>query len=179
MADRNAMTDALNSALVGEAALAREANIAREEEGFEALVRKHSRFVFRVAFAALGNVQDAEDAAQEVFFKIYRTRAWDGILDARAFLARAAWRVAASRRPRRKSETLAQDVPDGAISPERAAIEAHSEALVHRLYMPCRKNSASRWRCPQSKNWTQPPLQRYSRSRIARCADASRSAANF
>ena len=112
--------------------VAREENAAREE-GFEVLVREHSRFVFRVAFAALGNVQDAEDATQEVFLKIYRSRAWDAIVNARAFLARATWRVAASRRPRRKSETLAQDIPDHGANPERAAIVAHSEALVHRL----------------------------------------------
>jgi RNA polymerase sigma-70 factor (ECF subfamily) len=126
------MTDALDSIAFGEAAVAREENVAREES-FEALVREHTRFVFRVAFAALGNVEDAEDAAQEVFLKIYRTRAWDGIVDARAFLARATWRVAASRRPRRKSETLPEDIPDRAMNPERAAMEAHSQAAVHRL----------------------------------------------
>jgi len=126
------MTDALDSAVLGDAAVAREENVAREE-GFEALVREHSLFVFRIAFAALRNVQDAEDAAQEVFFKIYRSRAWDGIADERAFLARATWRVAASKRRRRKPENLAENIPDHGINPERAAIDAHSEALVHRL----------------------------------------------
>ena len=126
------MTDALDSAMLGEASMAREQKVAREDN-FDALVREHTRFVFRVAFAALGNVQDAEDAAQDVFLKIYRTRAWDGIVDARAFLARATWRVAASRRPRRKSEALPEDMPDCGMNPERAAIEAHAEATVHRL----------------------------------------------
>ena len=126
------MTDALESAVLGDAAVAREENVAREE-AFEALVREHSPFVFRIAFAALRNVQDAEDAAQEVFFKIYRSRAWDGIADERAFLARATWRVAASKRRRRKPENLAENIPDHGINPERAAIDAHSEALVHRL----------------------------------------------
>ena len=126
------MTDALDSAVFGEAAMAGEKNVAREES-FEVLVREHTRFVFRVAFAALGNVQDAEDAAQEVFLKIYRTRAWEEIVDARAFLARATWRVAASRRPRRKSGALQEDIPDRGLNPERIAIEAHAEAMVHRL----------------------------------------------
>jgi len=126
------MTEALDSAVFGEAAMAREENVAREES-FSALVMEYSRFVFRVAFAVLRNVQDAEDAAQEVFLKIYRTRAWDGIVDARAFLARATWRVAASRRPRRKPEALPEDMPDHGMNPERAAMDAHSEATVHRL----------------------------------------------
>jgi RNA polymerase sigma-70 factor (ECF subfamily) len=132
------MTDALDATVLGEPPGVRKQNVAREEnvpreEGFDALVKEHSRFVFRVAFAALGNVQDAEDATQEVFLKIYRSRVWDGIMDARAFLARATWRVAASRRPRRKSESLAEHIPDHRANPERAAMVAHSEALVHRL----------------------------------------------
>jgi len=135
------MTDAFDSAVFGQSAMAAEENALREkrvvdlarEKRFEALVTEHSRFVFRVAFAALGNVQDAEDAAQEVFLKIYRARAWDGILDARAFLARATWRVAGSRRPRRKSEALPENMPDAGASPERVAMEAHSEAMVRRL----------------------------------------------
>lgn len=128
------MTDALESAVFGEATVGREegVDLAREQR-FEALVMEHSRFVFRVAYAALGNVEDAEDAAQEVFLKIYRARAWDGIVDARAFLARATWRMAASKRLRRKPEALPEDLADKGMNPERAAIEAHSDAMVHRL----------------------------------------------
>ena len=126
------MTDTLDSAVFRESAMAGEENAARERR-FEALVMEHSRFVFRVAFAALGNVQDAEDAAQEVFLKIYRSRAWDAIVDARAFLARATWRLAARRRPRRKAEALPENMRDGGMNPERAAMEAHSEAMVRRL----------------------------------------------
>jgi RNA polymerase sigma-70 factor, ECF subfamily len=39
---------------------------------FEELVRRHERRVFRVALAVTGNQQDAEDAMQETFIKLYR-----------------------------------------------------------------------------------------------------------
>ncbi|MGN1001692.1 MAG: RNA polymerase sigma factor [Oscillospiraceae bacterium] len=52
--------------------------IARAASGhadaFEALVTEHEKFVYNVALKALGNQQDAEDAAQEVFL-----RAWTAL----------------------------------------------------------------------------------------------------
>lgn len=52
--------------------------IARAASGhtdaFEALVREHEKFVYNIALRALGNEQDAEDAAQEVFL-----RAWTAL----------------------------------------------------------------------------------------------------
>ena len=45
-----------------------------EESCFEQLVERHKNRVFRLAYRFLGNYQDAEDIAQEVFIKIYRAR---------------------------------------------------------------------------------------------------------
>jgi RNA polymerase sigma-70 factor (ECF subfamily) len=39
---------------------------------FESLVRRHERRVFRVTFAVLGNVEDAEEAMQDAFIKAFR-----------------------------------------------------------------------------------------------------------
>jgi RNA polymerase sigma-70 factor (ECF subfamily) len=39
---------------------------------FEALVRRYERWVFTLAFRMLGDRQEAEDIAQEVFLKVYR-----------------------------------------------------------------------------------------------------------
>ena len=64
------------------------------DEEFSLLVYRQHRFVFRVAFALLRNAHDAEDIAQETFLKLYRSGRWRGIRDERAFLARAAWRMA-------------------------------------------------------------------------------------
>ncbi|HEX7629209.1 MAG TPA: sigma-70 family RNA polymerase sigma factor, partial [Candidatus Methylomirabilis sp.] len=39
---------------------------------FEALVRRYERWVFTLAFRMVGDRQEAEDIAQEVFLKVYR-----------------------------------------------------------------------------------------------------------
>lgn len=46
--------------------------VAGDVRAFEELVRKHERRVFRVTLAITGQQQDAEDAMQETFLKLYR-----------------------------------------------------------------------------------------------------------
>ncbi len=48
---------------------------ARDEESFRALVERHSRAIFRVAFGMTRNEQDAEDVVQETFMRAYRAMA--------------------------------------------------------------------------------------------------------
>jgi RNA polymerase sigma-70 factor (ECF subfamily) len=79
----------------------RQADELREER-FRDLVQRQSRFVFRIAYAMLRNVQDAEDVVQEVFLKLFRNGAWEDMRDERAFLARTAWRIAVDRLPQRQ-----------------------------------------------------------------------------
>src|ERR1022692_4453070 len=43
-----------------------------DSDAFRALVEKHSRRVFRLAFRMTGNEQDAEDVVQESFLRAYR-----------------------------------------------------------------------------------------------------------
>jgi len=43
-----------------------------DSEAFRALVERHSRNAFRLAFRMTGNEQDAEDVVQESFLKAYR-----------------------------------------------------------------------------------------------------------
>lgn len=45
---------------------------SRDAEGFERLVRRHERRVYAVARRLLGRAEDAEDAAQEAFLRLYR-----------------------------------------------------------------------------------------------------------
>src|SRR5215208_4989343 len=51
--------------------------IARASGGdpaaFQALVERHRSMVYRVAYQFAGNHHDAEDIAQEVFIKVYRS----------------------------------------------------------------------------------------------------------
>jgi RNA polymerase sigma-70 factor (ECF subfamily) len=43
-----------------------------DSDAFRALVERHSRSVFRLAFRMTGNQQDAEDVVQEAFLRAYR-----------------------------------------------------------------------------------------------------------
>ena len=43
-----------------------------DSEAFRALVERHSRSVFRLAYRMTGNEQDAEDVVQESFIRAYR-----------------------------------------------------------------------------------------------------------
>jgi RNA polymerase sigma-70 factor (ECF subfamily) len=45
---------------------------AGDSDGFRALVERHSRSVFRLAYRMTGNEQDAEDVVQETFLRAFR-----------------------------------------------------------------------------------------------------------
>lgn len=45
-----------------------------EESCFEQLVERHKQRVFNLVYRFLGNYQEAEDLAQEIFIKIYHTK---------------------------------------------------------------------------------------------------------
>ena len=114
--------------------------VSKDVAEFEALVARQSHFVFRVAYAILRNRHDAEDAVQEIFLKLYRHHTWSGINDERAFLARAAWRVAldrlskSDRLPKQQSVDESEHEPRSMFpSPEQQAIAASQQNAVHRM----------------------------------------------
>jgi len=99
----------------------------------ESLVREHARFVFKVAYGVLRNGHDAEDVVQEVFLRVHRSGAKD-VADARAWLARIAFRVAIDRL--RKPQTaelgdldLASSEPDA----EHLALRREQVEKVQKL----------------------------------------------
>lgn len=104
----------------------------RDTEQFAALVNRQARFVFQVAYAVVRNTHDAEDVVQETFLKLHRSGAWKSMENERAFLARAAWRMAVDRRPKRLETELADQAWDGQ-NPEQAAIEENQRDLVRRM----------------------------------------------
>jgi RNA polymerase sigma-70 factor (ECF subfamily) len=112
---------------------------AREQDlttsdAFAALVTRQSRFVFRVAYAVLRNPHDAEDVVQETFLKLYRSGHWRSVENEKAFLAKAAWRVAVERRRKTApGESAELELASGAADPESAAISADWNAAVRRL----------------------------------------------
>jgi RNA polymerase sigma-70 factor (ECF subfamily) len=114
-------------------ALVQSHDAAARSAGFDALVKRQTRFVFRVAYALLRNGHDAEEVVQDTFLKLYRSDAWETIRDERAFLARVAWRIAVDRRPRKKSEEPSQELSSAGASPEEAVIAGDWNAIVHRF----------------------------------------------
>ncbi len=102
-------------------------------DAFAALVNRQSRWVFRVAYAVLRNSHDAEDVVQEIFLKLYRSGAWKDVENEKAFLAKAAWRMAVDRRPKRAEPAGEVEPVSGAADPERAAIAADWNAIVRRM----------------------------------------------
>lgn len=114
--------------------LAGREEVAEREARFAALVERQSRFVYRVAYAVVRNPHDAEDAVQETFLRLYRTGAWEGMRNEKAFLSRTAWRVAVNRLPKVRYEELSPGLSsDHMQGPEDALITADWNAIVHRL----------------------------------------------
>jgi len=73
-----------------EATLPAEASVI-DQASFPALVERHSRSLFRVAYRVTGNEQDAEDMVQETFLRAYRRiGSYDGRAGVRTWLTRIA-----------------------------------------------------------------------------------------
>ena len=115
-----------------------------DEAEFAGLVERQWRFACRVAWAVLRQTQDAEDAAQEAFLKIWRAQGWRDLREERAYVARVAWRAAVDRvrhSPSRRtpphgrveSDIEPEAIADRALGPEEIAVAANWEAAVHRL----------------------------------------------
>src|SRR5216117_1599500 len=64
-----------------------------DSDAFLALVERHSRTVFRLAFRMTGNEQDAEDVVQETFLRAYRQL---GRFESRANFGTWLYRIAAN-----------------------------------------------------------------------------------
>ena len=114
-----------------------------DPDAFRALVERHGRAVFRLAFRMTGNSQDAEDVVQESWLRVYRQI---GRFDERAGFGTWLYRIAtncaldAIRARRRRSEELVGGEPDEADragqfpapgpSPERAAWSGQLRAAL-------------------------------------------------
>jgi RNA polymerase sigma-70 factor, ECF subfamily len=109
------------------------------DERFEEMVARQARFMFQVAFGLLRNRQDAEDAVQEAFLKLYRGEAWLRMENEKGFLARTVWRIALDHLPK-AGERMAdvaemQLVASGGagMSPEQSAVDEDERGMLRRL----------------------------------------------
>ncbi len=95
-----------------------------QDRVIEALVREHSRLVYRIAYAVLRSHHDAEDAAQETFLRVLRYSArLAKVENHKTWLAQIAWRAAVDRsRQRGRRQEIA--IEDSEISgAETASLE--------------------------------------------------------
>lgn len=117
----------------GEAILSGLATIERsQDQMLEALVREHSRLVYRIAYAVLRRHHDAEDATQETFMRVLRySSKLAAVEEPKTWLARIAWRVAVDRsRLRGRTREIALDDPEKPI-PEAASSDASADETLH------------------------------------------------
>jgi len=103
---------------------------APAEDRLEALVREHARLVYRIAFSVLRNPHDAEDAVQEVFLRILRSRnRLREVADPKAYLARTAWNVALDSRRRHREVSIDASPEEGGVGPAIAELQASGASL--------------------------------------------------
>jgi RNA polymerase sigma-70 factor (ECF subfamily) len=112
-----------------------------DSEAFRALVERHSRSVFHLAYRMTGNEQDAEDVVQESFLRAYKQL---GRFESRANFGTWLYRIAANcsvdlmrakqaRHDQVRGDSLdeAGDLPAGDLpGPERLARSAEIERRV-------------------------------------------------
>lgn len=119
-------------AILGEAATLVQSQTAQsQDELLEALVRQHSRLVYRIGYAVLRSHHDAEDATQETFLRVLRhSRNLGGVEDHKTWLARIAWRVAVDRSKQRgKKREIALEDPEKPLAEAASPVSPADEAV--------------------------------------------------
>lgn len=101
------------------------------DELLEALVREHSRLVFRIAYAVLRRHHEAEDATQETFMRVLKySSKLSEVEDPKTWLARIAWRVAVDHKKRHAhTQEITLDDPEHALA-EPASLDATAEQTL-------------------------------------------------
>jgi RNA polymerase sigma-70 factor (ECF subfamily) len=117
----------------------------REEKlVFEELVAAHQSLVLRTAYRLLGRIEDAQDAAQEVFLRLFRNmRRIDS--DPKAWLYRVTVNVCRDQHRRRKQvHELDVNLADPGLGPERMlALDQRKQLLMEGLQtLPERERAA-------------------------------------
>jgi RNA polymerase sigma-70 factor (ECF subfamily) len=109
-----------------------------DADAFRALVERHSRPLFRLAFRMTGNQHDAEDVVQESFLRAWRQL---GKFDERASFGTWLYRIATNcsldvmrSRKRRSADAQVEDpvlsLPSGDPTPDRVAMSGEVRERV-------------------------------------------------
>jgi RNA polymerase sigma-70 factor (ECF subfamily) len=122
--------------------------LAGDRDAFRALVERHSRTIFRLAYRMTGNEQDAEEIVQDTFLRAYRRL---DRFESRENFGTWLYRIAVNcsldlRRKRRPeiehrepedaegSETVAQ-IPSAGPTPDRLLLSAELDAHVQKALL--------------------------------------------
>jgi RNA polymerase sigma-70 factor (ECF subfamily) len=100
---------------------------------FEELVRQYERLVLVTALRLLGNLDDAQDASQEVFLKLYRSlRKVEAASNISGWLYRVTINVCHDLRRRKPLEPLdnAADARSTEADPQRSSMEAERRRVL-------------------------------------------------
>ena len=113
---------------------------ADRDAAFAAIVDRNARFLYKVAFNLLRNPEDAEDAVQDTFLKLYRGDAWLAMADEKAFLAKSVWRTgldrlstAGAKAMKNAEDVTEMEVSTNANTPEDDAIAGGQRRLMKSL----------------------------------------------
>jgi RNA polymerase sigma-70 factor, ECF subfamily len=109
---------------------------------FETLVYAHGRFILNIAYSVVQNSEDAEDVAQETFFRAFRSGNLDKIEHIRSWLGRIAWHLALNRVRSRsgqqqkvQSESLLRTMPSREAGAEELLIQRERVVLLERILL--------------------------------------------
>jgi RNA polymerase sigma-70 factor, ECF subfamily len=107
---------------------------------FDVLVNAYGRFIFNIAYSVLRNPEDAEDIAQETFFRAFRSGNAAKVERMRPWLGRIAWRLALNRSRNRsrdlrniRAEDVLQTLPGREINAEQMLIRKERAILLERV----------------------------------------------
>lgn len=115
--------------------------VSRDEDAldFDSIVYAHGRFVLNIAYSVLRNPEDAEDIAQETFFRAFRSGNTAKVKHMRAWLGRIAWHLALNRSRNRsrdlgniRPEDLFRTLPSRETSAEEVLLQKERAILLER-----------------------------------------------
>jgi RNA polymerase sigma-70 factor (ECF subfamily) len=109
---------------------------------FDTLVFAHGHFVLGIAYSVLRNPEDAEDIAQETFFRTFRAGDLGKVKHIRAWLGRIAWHLALNRsrngsgdRRMIRSDDLIRTLPARETGAEELLIREERAVLLERVLL--------------------------------------------
>lgn len=107
---------------------------------FDVIVNAHGRFVFNIAYSVLRNMEDAEDIAQETFFRAFRSGNTAKVEHMRPWLGRIAWNLTLNRSRNRsrdlrniRTEDVLRTLPGPESNAEELLIRKERAILLERI----------------------------------------------